>query len=465
MPGDRILVVDDDLSLRQMLSILLGREGYTVETAGSAEEALARLERTPPALVVTDINMPGKSGLDLLRDIKARAAHAEQDIEVVVITAHDGKGIGAEAIHEGAADYLTKPFDNNEIRSVVRQVLRVARLSAENARLRAELGVAHETNSLLGQSRAMDRVRELVRRVKDARINCLIQGESGSGKEMVARTVHYTGSRSGGPFIAVNCGAIPASLVESELFGYKKGAFTGANRDKMGLIQAAHRGTLFLDEVNSLPHSAQVTLLRAVQERKITPVGDVKEIEVDVRIVAASNADLQAEVEKGAFREDLFYRLNVVQIDLPALRNRREDIAPLARFFASRFAEEYQKPATLSPEALAALEVWDYPGNVRELQNIVERAVALSSGPSLLLEDLPDRVREAATATHATSAMTFPPDGVDIDDKLNQLERQWLLAALEAAGGNKTRAAQLLNITFRSFRYRLAKHGMGGDEP
>ena len=228
MPGDRILVVDDDLSLRQMLSILLGREGYQVETAGSAEEALNRLERSPPALVVTDINMPGMSGLDLLREIKARAARAEQDIEVVVITAHDGKGIGAEAIHEGAADYLTKPFDNNEIRSVVRQVLRVSRLSAENARLRAELGVAHESStSLLGQSRAMDRVRELVRRVKDARINCLIQGESGSGKEMVARTVHYTGSRSGGPFIAVNCGAIPASLVESELFGYKKGAFTG----------------------------------------------------------------------------------------------------------------------------------------------------------------------------------------------------------------------------------------------
>ncbi len=464
MSGERVLVVDDDLSLRQMLAILLRREGYDVDIAASAEDGLAKMERNPPALVITDINMPGMSGLELLREIKARAANSDQDVEVVVITAHDGRGIGAEAIREGAADYLTKPFDNNELRVVARQVLRVNALRAENQRLRQELGRSAELSGLLGRSPSMDRVRDLVRRVKDARINCLIQGESGTGKEMVARTIHYSGSRASGPFVAVNCGAIPESLLESELFGYKKGAFTGAQRDKVGLIQAAHKGTLFLDEVNSLPQSAQVTLLRALQERRITPVGDVREMEVDVRFLAASNADLQSEVEKGRFREDLYYRLNVVQIDLPALRNRGDDIPDLARHFVSRFAEEYGRRIVLSPEVIRALEAWHFPGNVRELQNVIERAVALASGSAILLEDLPEKMRGKIAPVEVSSELRFPPDGVDIDGILNQLEQQWLKAALDAADGNKTRAAQLLNISFRSFRYRLAKHGMGGED-
>ncbi len=464
MSGERVLVVDDDLSLRQMLGILLRREGYDVEVAASAEEGLARLDRAPPALVITDINMPGMSGLELLREIKARAANNDLDVEVVVITAHDARGVGAEAIREGAADYLTKPFDNNELRVVARQVLRVSALRAENRRLRRELGRGADLGGLLGTSGAMDRVRDLVRRVKDARINCLIQGESGTGKEMVARTIHYSGSRSAGPFVAVNCGAIPESLLESELFGYKKGAFTGAARDKVGLIQAAHKGTLFLDEVNSLPQSAQVTLLRALQERRITPVGDVKEIEVDVRIVAASNADLQSLVEKGTFREDLFYRLNVVQIDLPALRNRAEDIPELARHFVTRYATEYDRRIVLSPEVLRALEAWHFPGNVRELQNVIERAVALATGSAVTLDDLPEKMRGRVAPAQVSESVAFPPEGVDIDGILNQIEQQWLRAALEAADGNKTRAAQLLNITFRSMRYRLAKHGMGGDD-
>jgi len=464
LSGERVLVVDDDLSLRQMLSILLRREGYEVDVAASAEEGLSRLARSEPALVITDLNMPGMNGLDLLREIKARAANSASDVEVVVITAHDGRGVGAEAIREGAADYLTKPFDNNEMRIVARQVLRVSALRRENRRLRKELGKSADLSGLLGRSSAMDRVRDLVMRVKDARINCLIQGESGTGKEMVARTIHYSGSRGNGPFVAVNCGAIPESLLESELFGYKRGAFTGAVRDKVGLIQAAHRGTLFLDEVNSLPPSAQVTLLRALQERRITPVGDVHEIEVDVRIVAASNADLQAEVEGGRFREDLFYRLNVVQIDLPALRNRADDVPELARHFVQRFAAEYGRHVVLSPEALRVLEAWSFPGNVRELQNVIERAVALSAGGAIGVDDLPERMRARVGPARVDERVDFPEEGVDIDGILNGIEQQWLKAALEAADGNKTRAAQLLNITFRSFRYRLAKHGMAGDD-
>ena len=463
MPGERILVVDDHASLREMLCFLLQGEGYAVESAGSGEEALRRYERQAPDLVITDINMPGMSGLELMRELRARAAQDERDVEVVVITAHDRRGIGAEAIGDGAADYLTKPFDNVELRVVVRQVLRVAALKAENARLRKAVQTQTELGNLSGTSAEMARVRDLIRRVKDARINCLLQGESGTGKEMVARAIHYQGTRQNGPFIAVNCGAIAPSLVESELFGYKKGAFTGALRDKVGLIKAADKGTLFLDEVNSLPLPAQVTLLRAIQERRVTPVGDTREVEVDVRILAASNADLQGEVEGGRFREDLYYRLCVVQIDLPPLRTRREDIRSLAEVFVQRFAEEYGRPVRLTREAIDDLEAWDYPGNVRELQNIIERAVALSQGNLLRSEDLPERMRKAPPRVSGAAA-PIDWEGVNLDEILSRTEQEWLDRALKETDGNKTRAAQLLGISFRSFRYRLSRFNMDTDE-
>jgi two-component system response regulator PilR (NtrC family) len=311
----------------------------------------------------------------------------------------------------------------------------------------------------------MGEVYDLIRRVKDTRINCLVHGESGTGKEVVARAIHYSGVRAGEPFVAINCGAIPENLVESELFGHKKGSFTGAVRDKVGLLTAADRGTVFLDEVAALPLPAQVSLLRALQERRFTPVGEVREVGVDVRVIAASNVDLEDAVGRGQFREDLYYRLNVVQLTLPPLRDRREDIPELVRHFVRRFAAEYGKDLSgVAPDALEALVAWRYPGNVRELQNIVERAVALCTGRLIRVADLPDRMRAGVLPTPAAAVEAFPKGGMDLDRLLAETERVWLNAALKEAGGNKTKAARLLHMSFRSLRYRLAKYGMDDAE-
>ncbi len=459
---ERILVVDDDLSMRQFLRILLEREGYRVATAESAERALAEARAEWPALVLTDLNMPGRSGLELLREIKAEAAAARRDVEVVVVTAFGSTESAVQAMRDGAADYVTKPFNNAELLLVVRRALERRQLEQQVERLRTEVRSQYHLGNLVGASKAMQGVYDLVRRVKDTRINCLIEGESGSGKEMVARAIHYSGVRRDEPFVAVNCGAIPESLVESELFGHVKGSFTGAVRDKQGLLKAAHGGTIFLDEVVSLPLSAQVALLRAIQERRFTPVGAVREVEVDVRILAACNVRLEDAVANGSFREDLYYRLNVVRIPLPPLRERSDDIPELARHFLRRFAEEYGKPVTgFRPEAMEAMVRWHFPGNVRELQNTVERAVALCAGSLIGVEDLPERMRGAGpVAMPSADEQGFPAEGLNLDALLAGTERAWLLRALEAAGGNKTQAASLLQMSFRSYRYRLAKFGL-----
>ena len=464
MPGERILVVDDDASLREVLATVMRRESYDVATATTGEDALISVQSRWPALVLTDLNMPGMSGLDLLRSLKALAAREGRDVAVVMITAYATAESAVAAMKEGASDYVTKPFNNEELRVVARKALGQQELEVENARLRRELQDRHHFGNLVGASPAMGDVYELIRRVKDTRINCLILGESGTGKEMVARSIHYSGARSGKPFVAVNCGAIPENLVESELFGHKKGSFTGAIRDKQGLMSAADGGTLFLDEVASLPLSAQVTLLRALQERRFTPVGDVREVAVDVRIIAACNVDLEECIRAGSFREDLYYRLNVVQLVLPPLRERKEDLPALVRHFVERFGREYGKQVTVSAGALRLIEAWSFPGNVRELQNLVERAVALCAGPVIDVDDLPVRLRHAATEQTGREATDFPSEGIDLDEILSRTERDWLTAALSATGGNKTRAAELLNMSFRSFRYRLAKYGMSIDD-
>jgi len=457
----RILVVDDDLSMREFMKILLERAGYGVDVAVSGEEALAKIEQGWPDLVLTDLNMPGINGLELLNEVKARAARAEADVEVILITAYGSTRTAVRAILDGAANYILKPFNPDELRHVVRRALGRRQLEAENLRLRAALHDQYHYENLIGSSPAMHKIYELISRVKDTRINCLIVGESGTGKEVVARAIHFSGSRGAFPFVPINCGAIPESLVESELFGHKKGSFTGAFRDKIGLIQASQGGTLFLDEVNALPAQAQVKLLRAIQERKVTPVGAVKEVEVDTRIIAASNVDLEAAVQDGAFREDLYYRLNVVQIELPPLRDRVGDLPELVRHFVRRFAEEYgQESLRVSPDALRVLQAWGFPGNVRELQNVVERAVALCQDGVVLPTDLPERLVEGGRPPLKISSIEFPEEGVNLDSMLSQTERQWLVAALEQAGGNKTQAAQLLKMSFRSFRYRLAKYGL-----
>ena len=470
MSGDRILVVDDDLSMREFLSILLQQEGYVVELAGSAEQAVRACEKRWPDLVLTDMNMPGASGLDLLRELKARGANANRDVEVVVVTAYGTAETAVEAMRDGAADYVLKPFNNEELLIVVRKALDVRRVQEENARLKQALQQRkdydrHHFGRLVGSSAAMSEVYDLIRRVADSRIHCLIQGETGTGKEMVARAIHESGSRARYPFVAINCGAIPENLVESELFGHKRGAFTGAIRDKVGLMAAADRGTLFLDEVASLPLTTQVKLLRALQERKFTPVGAVDEVTVDVRVLSASNVDLEAMVRAGEFREDLFYRLNVVQVDLPALRDRVGDVAELVDHFVERFSTEYDKAVTgFTPEALRVLRAYSFPGNVRELQNVVERAVALCGGQVVQASDLPARIRGGEAADQVQPDDGFPEDGLNLDALLAATERKWLFAALEHAGGSKTEAARLLQMSFRSFRYRLAKYIPPGDQ-
>ena len=366
MAGERVLVVDDELSMREFLSILLSQDGYDVETASSGEDALERVEARWPALVLTDLNMPGISGIELLRALQERGARRGQYVQVVVVTAYGTTESAIEAMKLGAANYVLKPFNNDELRLVVRRSLGQAELVQENTRLRQELSDRYHFGNLVGASPAMLRVYDLIRRVTNTRISCMVIGESGTGKEMVARAIHFSGDRASRPFVPINCGAIPEALVESELFGHKKGSFTGAVRDKVGLFTAASGGTLFLDEVNSLPLAAQVKLLRAIQERRFTPVGGIDEVEVDVRVIAASNAELEDEVKAGNFREDLYYRLNVVQIRVPPLRERSEDIPALVGSFVRHYAEEYGRSVVgFSPEAMRLLEDWPFPGNVR----------------------------------------------------------------------------------------------------
>ncbi len=464
MPSFRLLVVDDEPSMRELLCILLEREGYRVQAFATAEEALEAFEQDPHDLVLTDMSLPVASGIDLLRNVKARAARSARDVPVIVITAYGTTESAVEAMKIGAFDYVMKPFSNDELKLLVRRALETRTLREENLALKQALQDRYHFGTLVGSSPAMAEVYGLVEQVKDTRISCLIVGESGTGKELVARAIHYSGARAGGPFVPVNCGAIPETLIESELFGYRKGAFTGALRDRVGLFEAATGGTLFLDEIGEMPLLTQVKVLRAIQERKVLPVGGTEEREVDVRILASTNKDLAHEVERGAFREDLYYRLNVVTIPVPALALRGDDVLELTRHFVIRYAKEYGKVVEgFTPEAARLLRQYTFPGNVRELQNVVERAVALSSGPRIGPEALPERVRVATPPAGDDTAEVLPEEGIDLDARLQAAERHWLLRALEQAGGNRTRAAALLGLTFRSFRYRLQKHGLAVD--
>jgi two-component system response regulator PilR (NtrC family) len=464
MPKQRILVVDDERSMRDFLGILLVREGYEVDKAGTAELGLEAFLRSPHDLVLTDLNLPGMDGLDLLRELKTRAASSARDVPVIMITAYGTAATAVEAMKRGAFDYVMKPFNNDELKLLVRRALNMRALEEENLRLKTELRDRYHYGNLVGSSPAMQEVYALIERVKDTRINSLIEGESGTGKELVARAIHFSGVRRDSPFVAVNCGAIPETLIESELFGYKKGAFTGAQRDKIGFFEAADKGTIFLDEIGEMPLLTQVKVLRAIQERKVTPVGSTEERGVDVRILAATNRDLEAEVRAGSFREDLFYRLNVITIRVPPLRERRADIIELARHFITRHAREYGKPIEgLTPETARLLQQYDFPGNVRELENLIERSVALASGSRISADLLPDKFRPQEDTSLEDSGASFPEDGIELDERIRSYEYTWLTRALDEAGGNKTRAAELLGMSFRSFRYRLRKHGISTD--
>jgi two-component system, NtrC family, response regulator PilR len=454
----RILVVDDEPGPRDMLSILFKREGLDVTLApgfATARDAVTNAPE-PYAVVLTDLLMPDGNGMDLVTLVRQRTARTE----VIVMTAHGGIETAIEAMRRGAYDFVTKPFATTELRALVQKALEKRSLHAENDKLRAQL-LRERGHGLVGHSEGMRRVLDVVQRIAQAKTTVLITGESGTGKERVARAIHEVSDRRDKPFLVVNCGAIPDTLIDAELFGHERGAFTGALSHRLGLFREADGGTLLLDEIAELPLALQVKLLRVLQERKVRAVGSASEVPIDVRVLAATNRNVEDDVRDGRFRQDLYYRLNVIRMEVPALRERTEDIHPLALYFLQRCAAEQAKDIrTFSPDALRALERYRFPGNVRELENVIERSVALATGPTIGLGDLP-RELSGATSQPTPSLVGLPEEGCNLDDVLGEIERRLVLEALQRSGGVRTQAAKLLGVSFRSLRYRLQKHALG----
>ena len=444
--------------MRDFLRIALTRVGHDVTVVDSPVAAAAAYGGRDFDVVITDLKMAGGSGLDVLDGVKGARPHTQ----VIVVTAFATTETAIAAMKRGAYDYLTKPFKVDEIGVVIERALEKRALLRDNLELRAELQGRFRLDRLVGKSPLMQRLFELARRVAPAKTSVLITGESGTGKELVARALHHLSPRVDKPFVAINCGAIPDALLESELFGHVKGAFTGAHADKQGLFAAADGGTLLLDEIGELSPAMQVKLLRVLQERVVKPVGGVAEHEVDVRIVAATNRDLEAEVERGGFRRDLFYRLNVIQLHLPPLRARREDVPLLVEHFVKKHAAALGRTITaVDSDALAALVDYDFPGNVRELENIIERAATLEPGERITRASLPELTKRSRPVTAVGDH--FPDDGVDLERVVADYERELIDKALAHTNGVRKSAAKLLGISFRSLRYRLAKLGLAHD--
>jgi two-component system response regulator PilR (NtrC family) len=454
-PAARVLVVDDERSMRELLAIVLKREGYEVMLAENGRSAVAAVARGGVDLLISDIKMPDMTGLEVLRASKA----SDPALEAIMVTAFASQETAIEALRLGACDYLIKPFDVDELKVKVRDKLESRRLRRENVLLKRALGSTHQFHNIIGRSDAMLEVFTLVETIARTTSTVLITGESGTGKELVARAVHYHSLRRERPFVAVNCGALTETLLESELFGHVRGAFTGADTNKKGLIETAERGTIFLDEIGEMSQMMQVKLLRVLQERRFRRVGGTDEIEADIRVIAATNQDLARMVAEQRFREDLYYRINVIPVRLPPLRERREDVPLLAEHFLAKYSAQMAKPlAGLSQEALALLTAYDWPGNIRELENVLERAVALERTPTILPESLPDHVRGQVSA--GRSAVVLPEAGFDLESHVRNLERDYIAQALRKAGGVQVKAADLLGMSFRSFRYYAKKYNL-----
>src|SRR6202050_798515 len=458
-----LLVVDDEKSICELLEIAFRKEGHRVETAANGAAARKRLASQVFDIVISDIRMPDMSGVELLRYCKELAP----DTVFILITGVPTIGTAIDAVNFGADRYAVKGDRLlDDLRPAVEQV-------AENLLLKAEAGELRKTvrrltglDHIIGTSPRMREIFELIQTIAPQSSRVLITGESGTGKELVARAIHENGARPKAPFVTIDCGAFPDTLLESELFGYMKGAFTGANENRRGLFQAADRGTLFLDEIGNMSLTMQVKLYRILQEGKVRPVGSTEETSVDVRVIAATNKDLEKEIAEGRFREDLFYRLNVIPIHLPPLRERRDDIPLLARHFLERYAKSMNKKIEgIEPEAMRRLEVYDWPGNVRELENTIERAVALETTKRVSLEGLPERIinfyqESHSNGQHETKPYLIPDAGMDLEKLISSTERAYLLAALECSGGVRIRAAEMLKMTYRSFRHYAKKHGV-----
>jgi two-component system response regulator PilR (NtrC family) len=452
--GLRVLVVDDEQSMRDMLRIVLRRDGYDVAVARDGKEAIELLQRQPVDLLLSDIRMPDVSGVDVLRAAK----DVNRDIIAIMMTAFASTDTAVEALRLGANDYFTKPFSMDELRLKVRQHLETRRLRQENVLLKRALGTSHEFCDMIGRSDSILAVFRLIETVGRTTSTVLITGESGTGKDLVARAIHFNSLRRDQPFVAVNCGAVPETLLESELFGHMKGAFTGADSNKKGLMEVAERGTIFLDEIGEMNATMQVKLLRVLQDRKFRRLGGTDEVQADIRVIAATNQDLPKRVEEGKFREDLYYRINVISIELPPLRDRREDIPLLAEHFLAMFAAEMQKPVhTIAQETMDLLVAYEWRGNVRELENVIERAVALEQTPAVLPETLPEPIRRGLSTRPGPGLPELPDDGIDLEAHVEEIYRDHIAQALKRAGGVQVKAAELLGMSFRSFRYYAKK--------
>lgn len=455
--ADRLLVVDDEPSMREFLEIMLTQEGYSVMAAASGEEAIELFKSGEPSLVLTDVKMPGMSGLDLTKHIR----RLNSFVPVIVITAFASAEDALRAVREGAYDYISKPFQLDDLRIIIRNALEVHRLRRENLELRKSVEDRFRLGDMIGKSSKMQDIFNLITKIGPSSAGVLITGESGTGKELIAKAIHAHSPRANKPFITVNCAAIPENLLESELFGHAKGSFTGAVATKTGLVEMAHTGTLFLDEIGEVPLSLQAKLLRFIQEKEFRRVGDTENRNVDVRIIAATNKNLEEEIQTGSFREDLYYRLNVIRINLPPLRERSEDIPLLVDYFRKKFCTAQNKRIEkVSSLAMRVLCNYSYPGNIRELENIIERCVTLEESDQLTAENIPRKLFENNTNLVSLAESEIGPEGIDLEKTLESFERRLIGRALEIAGNSRTKAAALLGISLRSLRYRLVKLGM-----
>ena len=453
----RILVVDDERSMRELLAIVLRREGYEVLLAENGRAAIELLEREPVDLLISDIKMPDLSGVEVLRAAKK----IDQDILGIMITAFASTETAVEAMRLGACDYLSKPFDIDLLKMKVREKIENRQLKQENLLLKRTLGLTHQFSNIIGRSESMLAVFKMIETVARTNSTILLTGESGTGKGLVAQAVHFHSLRRDKPMVSLNCGALPENLLESELFGHMRGAFTGADSNKKGLLEVAERGTVFLDEIGEMSAVLQVKLLRVLQERRFRRVGGLEEQQADIRVIAATNQDLTRLVAEGRFREDLFYRINVIPISLPPLRERREDIGLLAEHFLAKYNEQMGKEiAGISRESMALLMEHDWPGNIRELENVVERAVALEATPTILPDSLPPSIRSDVPRPGSATVEALPDTGFDLEAHVKEIERGYIAEALKRAGGVQVKAAELLGMSFRSFRYYVKKYNL-----
>jgi DNA-binding NtrC family response regulator len=456
MSGQRLLIVDDEASIRDMLAFFFHKRGFEVQTASNFTEGQAAALRSTPDLVLSDIKMPDGNGLDLLRKVKADSPKTP----VIMITAHTSTADAIEAMKAGAVDYIAKPFNIEELGLIVDRALGEKQLRDENVYLKQELAGKYTFENIIGKGSRMQEIFRTIERIARVSSTALLTGESGTGKELIARAIHYTSIRKDRKFVSINCGALPEPLLESELFGHERGAFTGAVKDKRGLFTEADHGTLFLDEISETTMTMQVKLLRAIQERVIRKVGGNEEVTIDVRIIAATNKDLTELVSAGKFREDLFYRINVIPIVLPPLRSRVEDIAPLTQYFIAKVCREQKIPEKkISTDAMRLLEAYPWPGNVRELENTLERTVALEPGPVITVSSLPESIA-LGVRTRVPDFESLPQEGINLESYLEAVGKRLMREALDRCDGVQTKAAELLHMSFRSFRYYAKKYSL-----